>query len=261
MVIIFLLQAPHLTQNDPAQLDGSSKDQSSTSTEEPEGKKPSAFLEDDFQDCTDHDHSNEPGEYAFSELALSFLMGTFDRAYANDVSAAVNREQKGLSRPSGKDGAEVPVHAIGQLDMEKNLKEALQKVMQACECTGFSNMGTKRAQNAGFGVRCSCHKAKEPLAIDIGKVKCKGKDIDPKSAKEEYGNIVKCFLEKKDGANVNIIFGRQSQVPGGWIADPSGKHDDHMHFQEPGCGKKVQAEGRCGGKYEKGAEPIDKDGK
>lgn len=144
-------------------------------------------------------------------------------------------------------GGKAQVGVEGLQDISGSLKMGLTAMFEPCAkkilgndgpCT-MENMGTTRDPNANYGAKNSCHKNKPADAVDMGAIHCGGASMKPKD--ETYKQMAECMangtgLDNAFGANgLRVIYGNGTPSQGNLIADPSGKHDDHIHAMVPGC--------------------------
>lgn len=140
--------------------------------------------------------------------------------------------------------------AVNQLnDISPSLASGLNALFDACAqmvlgnsggCT-LENMGTTRDQNATWGAKNSCHKNRPSDAVDIGEINCGGASMKPKDP--QYMQMAKCLANQEGlqagtgagGMQLKVIYGNGAPSEGNLVADPSGKHDDHIHAMVPGC--------------------------
>ncbi len=140
--------------------------------------------------------------------------------------------------------------AVNQLnDISPSLQSGLQALFDACAqmvlgnnagCT-LENMGTTRDPGANYGAKNSCHKNRPSDAVDIGKIQCGGATMAPKDP--NYMLMAKCLANQEGlppgtgagGMQLKVIYGNGAPSQGNLVADPSGKHDDHIHAMVPGC--------------------------
>jgi hypothetical protein len=107
-----------------------------------------------------------------------------------------------------------------------NGSESKASVQGQCK---FEDMGIDRDIHVG---RPSCHHKGE--AIDVGKIDCGGRLIDPKTQKETYMEIAKCMATEADD-KFKVIYMDETPVENMMPGGERGKHQDHMHIQLKTC--------------------------
>jgi len=101
------------------------------------------------------------------------------------------------------------------------------------QCT-FQDMGINRDIHVG---KPSCHHKGE--AIDVGKINCGGRELDPQKEKESYMEIAKCLATEateEGGENAfKVIYMDATPVENMMVGHTKGMHEDHMHIQLKTC--------------------------